>query len=280
MSEAAANEEVALDRVELTDADFNRASALVGKLTGIVIREHKREMIQSRLSRRLRARKLNDYKEYLDFLESDAGKSEIGEFINVVTTNLTSFFREEHHFTHMRDVVLERAAKAQQGRIRIWSSACSSGEEPYSIAMTVKSSAAAQARDLKILATDLDTNILARAKSGVYGKDRVEAIPNDMLKSSTVSAGADYEFRPEIKGMITFRQLNLLGDWPFSGPFDVIFCRNVLIYFDAETKRKVVDRMANLLTAEGFLYLGHSESLLGEHPMLISEGKTIYRRRS
>ncbi|MCI4663436.1 MAG: protein-glutamate O-methyltransferase [Neomegalonema sp.] len=272
--------EFAYDRVELTDDDFRQAAALVGQLTGIVIKEHKREMIHSRLSRRLRALGLQSYKAYLEFVQSDAGKNEIGEFINVVTTNLTSFFREDHHFQDLKNKVLAQIAAEGRSRVRIWSSACSSGEEPYSIAMTVRESDAAQAKDLKILATDLDTNILARASAGVYAQDRVTAIPEKMLRASTKQVGDKFEFTSEVKRMITFRQLNLLTRWPFSGPFDVIFCRNVLIYFDADTKREVVNRMAQMLRPNGTLYLGHSESLLGEHALLSSEGKTIYRRRA
>ena len=269
----------AYDRIELTNDDFQLAAKLVGELTGIVIKEHKREMIHSRLSRRLRALGKKSYREYLEFIQTPAAKDEIGEFINVVTTNLTSFFREEHHFDDLRTVMNRLAAEGKE-RIRIWSSACSSGEEPYSIAMTVRETEAARARDLKILATDLDTNILGKASAGVYSAERTRSIPTEMLRNSTQKSGENSEFKPEIKRMITFRQLNLLGRWPFSGPFDVIFCRNVLIYFDAQTKHSIVNRMAQMLTPDGTLYLGHSESLLGEHDHLISEGKTIYRRRT
>lgn len=269
---------VAFDRIDLSDDDFRRASELVYRLTGIVIKEHKREMIQSRLSRRLRALNIGTYADYLEYVQSDDGRGEIGELINVVTTNLTSFFRESHHFDDLKTVSLPKAMAENPNRIRIWSAACSSGEEPYSIAMTVQDSVAAQARDLKILATDLDTNILARAANGVYPADRVSSIPRDMLKSSATERGGEYAFNAKIKSMITFRNLNLLEKWPFSGPFDIIFCRNVLIYFDSETKRSLVDRMARLIRPGGTLYLGHSESLLGDHELLQSAGKTIYRR--
>lgn len=268
------------DRIELTVDDFAVATALVKRLTGIVIQEHKREMIQSRLSRRLRALQLASYREYLEFVQSSAGKDEIGEFMNVVTTNLTSFFRESHHFDDLRDVALPRAVDMSPGRVRIWSSACSSGEEPYSIAMTVRESVASSVRDLKILATDLDTNILARAAAGKYSQDKTSSIPSNMLNKSASKDGADYVFNQNIKNMIAFKNLNLLGSWPFSGPFQVIFCRNVLIYFDAETKKTLVDRMTQMLSPGGTIYLGHSESLLGDHPLLQSEGKTIYRKRA
>lgn len=265
---------------KMSDAEFQRVSTLVGRLTGIVIKDHKREMIHSRLTRRLRALGLSSFAEYLNLVESDAGDQEIGELINAVTTNLTSFFRENHHFEHLRNEVLSPLLSSGASRIRVWSSACSSGEEPYSIAMTALAAGANRHRDFKILATDLDTNILARAARGVYPADRIKGAPEALVKPAvkTLPSG-EVEFSSDIKSMITFRQLNLLHKWPVSGPFDVIFCRNVLIYFDTPTKKDIVDRLANLIRPGGTLYLGHSESLLGDHPLLISEGRTIYRRR-
>lgn len=265
----------------MTAAEFQRITALVNQLTGIVIKEHKREMVHSRISRRLRALGLPNFAAYLDLVESPRGADEIGELINVITTNLTAFFRENHHFEHLQQEILDPMAAQRAGRIRIWSSACSSGEEPYSIAMTVLGSAAAASADLKILATDLDTNMLQRASNGVYPEDRVKPIPAHLAKRAlTRCASGDYAFSDAAKRMITFRQINLLHDWPMSGPFDAIFCRNVLIYFDADTKAQIVNRMAQLLRPDGALYLGHSESLLGEHPLVVSEGRTIYRRRA
>lgn len=265
---------------KMTDDEFRRFAVLVDRLTGIVIKEHKREMIHSRIARRLRALSIRSFGAYLALVESPQGESELGELINVVTTNLTSFFRENHHFEHLRDVMLAEMADAGQGRIRIWSSASSSGEEPYSIAMTALESKAARMRDLKILATDLDTNILAKAEAGVYVADRVKPIPQALQNKYFAAApGGDFQVREEARRLLTFRRLNLLHDWPMSGPFDVVFCRNVLIYFEADVKKTIVDRMAKLLRPGGALYLGHSESLLGDHPLLKSEGKTIYRRR-
>ncbi len=265
---------------KMTDAEFQRVSALVGRLTGIVIKEHKREMIHSRLTRRLRALGLPNFADYLSLVESEAGAKEIGELINAVTTNLTAFFRESHHFDHFKSDILDPMLSSGASRIRVWSSACSSGEEPYSIAMTALSAGANRHRDFKILATDLDTNILSRAAKGVYPADRIKGAPEALVKPAvkTLPSG-EVEFTSDVKSMITFRQLNLLNKWPVSGPFDVIFCRNVLIYFDTPTKRDIVDRLANLVRPNGALYLGHSESLLGDHPLLISEGRTIYRRR-
>ena len=213
-------------------------------------------------------------------MESSAGERELGEFINAVTTNLTSFFRENHHFEHLRSEMLTPMAAERQGRIRIWCSASSSGEEPYSIAMSVLETGAHRNADLKILATDLDTNILAKAQAGRYGADRVKPISEAFQKKYFTPSGAEFAVKPELKQLLTFRQLNLLHDWPMSGPFDVIFCRNVLIYFETDVKKAIVDRMTKLLRPGGALYLGHSEALLGDHPALKSEGKTIYRRRA
>lgn len=272
---------VSLENVSLGDAEFARVRDLVKQLAGIVIKEQKREMIQSRLTRRLRALNMTCFKAYVDFLESPAGANEISEFTNVVTTNLTSFFRESHHFDHLRDVILASTDGFCLGdRVRIWSSACSSGEEPYSIAMTVRSSPEARRSDVRILATDLDTNMLDRARRGVYPQDRIAPIPQEMARKHLARQGDDHALVADVKGMITFNQLNLMHEWPVRGPFDAIFCRNVLIYFDSDTKRRIVDRMASLLRPHGALYLGHSESLLGEHPLLRSEGRTIYRRKA
>lgn len=266
---------------KMTSAEFERVSALVGRLTGIVIKEHKREMIHSRLTRRLRALGLSSFAEYIALVESDAGAQEVGELINAVTTNLTAFFRESHHFDHLKEAILTPMLSAGAPRIRVWSSACSSGEEPYSIAMTAIAAGAHRHRDFKILATDLDTNILARASNGVYPAERIKTAPEALVKNAArMLPSGDVAFTADAKDLITFRQLNLLHKWPVSGPFDAIFCRNVLIYFDTPTKRDIVDRLAHLLRPEGALYLGHSESLLGDHPLLVSEGRTIYRRRA
>ena len=268
--------------VKLSRDEFERVTALVMSLAGIVIKEHKREMLVARLSRRLRALNFSTVSAYLDFVESPKGEGEIGELINAVTTNLTSFFREGHHFEHFRKEMLEPMAASGQGRVRVWSAACSTGEEPYSIAMTAQSANGYNRfSDFKLLATDLDTNVLSKASSGVYAADRVKTIPADMLGRFFRKQGdGDHTVKDEVKSIISFRQLNLLHQWPVKGPFDVIFCRNVLIYFDAPTKRDIVDRLVRLVRPDGTLYLGHSESLLGDHPLLVSEGKTIYRRRA
>ncbi|MAS44495.1 MAG: chemotaxis protein CheR [Rhodobacteraceae bacterium] len=264
----------------MSDAEFQRVADKVFEIAGIVLKDHKRQMVYTRLSRRLRALGMTSFTVYMDHLESGAGSREITEFSNAVTTNLTSFFREAHHFDHLRHEVLEPLGKAGKSRIRVWSAGCSTGEEPYSIALTARAAARSMGgADFRILATDLDTNVLAKAKAGIYPEARVADVPSELRSGAMSRRGADVEMSAQLKSMIAFRQLNLLHAWPFRGPFDVIFCRNVLIYFDAETKAGLVRRYAEALTDDGILYLGHSESLLGEHPLLSSEGRTIYRRR-
>lgn len=265
----------------MTDEDFRRVSRIVEQMAGIILKDHKRQMVYTRLSRRLRALGIGSFKAYLDHLESPAGAAEVGEFANAVTTNLTSFFREGHHFDHLAREVLTPLAEAGSRRIRIWSAGCSSGEEPYTIAMTAQGVAkAVSGRDFRILATDLDTNVLAKGREGFYEEDRLKGIPEALRRQHLTPGEKGARFNEKLRGMIAFRQLNLLHEWPFKGPFDAIFCRNVVIYFDAETKARLVQRFAEKLTPGGFLYLGHSESLLGEHPLLRSEGRTIYRRRA
>jgi chemotaxis protein methyltransferase CheR len=266
----------------LSEPVFRAVAARVHALTGIVLHEHKRQMVHTRLSRRLRALGLGDFESYLALLDSPGGAAETGAFVNAITTNLTAFFREAHHFTHLRDAVLKPRMAAGAARFRVWSAGCSTGEEPYSIQMTVQEAGGfARAWDYRLLATDLDSDVLARAAAGVYAADRLQGIPPARLAAAALRRpdGAA-EMRPELRARIAFRRLNLLEAWPVKGPFDAIFCRNVMIYFDAATKADLVSRFAGLLAPHGALYLGHSESLLGEHPLLVSSGRTTYGRRA
>ncbi|MBB5516654.1 chemotaxis protein methyltransferase CheR [Rubricella aquisinus] len=262
----------------LTDAHFSRIVSLVSRHTGIVIKAHKRQMIYARLSRRLRALNLPDFDSYLSLLEGDARGSEVTHFINAVTTNLTSFFREDHHF---EDLVSEVAPRLLQPntRGRIWSAGCSLGDEPYTIAMSLHAAANGRPpQDLKILATDIDTNVLARAARGHVPKDRIGRVPARYTSYFRKVDDDTVEIDAKLKPMIRFLPLNLLQQWPMKGRFDVIFCRNVLIYFDEKTKAGLVDRFVEALHPGGTLYLGHSESLLTPHPQLRSLGRTIYRK--
>jgi chemotaxis protein methyltransferase CheR len=272
----------------LTRAEFERLRTLVREHTGIAISEGKRELIYGRLARRLRALKLASFGEYIELLQ--AGGAELEEFINAVTTNLTSFFREPHHFAYLGREFLPRLVEPQvQGerhetrRLRIWCCAASTGEEPYSIAMVLR-----EARehlggwDVKLLATDLDSAVLATAAAGVYDSTRLSGMSPDRLarffERGVAAQAGRVRVLPGLRELITFRQLNLMHEWPMRGPFDAIFCRNVIIYFDKPTQRRLFERLAALQRPGDLLFLGHSESLyrVSEHYDLI--GRTIYRR--
>ena len=269
---------------EFSDADFRALRDLVKEMTGISLAETKRELVYGRVSRRLRSLGLKSFAEYRRLIETP-NAPELVEFCNALTTNLTSFFRESHHFDYLRDEFLAGRAASAQGprRIRIWSSACSSGEEPYSIAMTICETLKDWQRwDIKILATDLDTNILAMAQRGVYKMDRTKGLDPQRLARFFHKKSEDgapvFEVTPELKSLITFKQINLMNELPMSGPLDVIFCRNVVIYFDKDTQRGLFARMSRLQREEDLLFLGHSENLFNVSSDYTLIGKTIYRR--
>jgi len=268
-----------------SDDDFNSLRKLVREVSGITLSDNKRELVYGRLSRRLRALDLDSFREYRDLLASEGGARELTEFTNAVTTNLTSFFRENHHFEYLANNILKPRADnpLANRRIRIWSAGCSSGEEPYSIAMTIAETLPDWQRwDIKILATDLDSEVLARGAAGLYKEDRVRGMsPRRLSKFFTEKAtpgGKQYQFDPELASLISFRQLNLMEALPMRGPLDVIFCRNVVIYFDKDTQRELFARFAPLQRPGDILFLGHSESLFKVSEAWSLIGKTIYRR--
>jgi chemotaxis protein methyltransferase CheR len=233
-------------------------------------------MVYSRLARRLRATGITSFVRYLDDLERGANDSEWEAFTNALTTNLTSFFREEHHFP----ILAEHVVKLK-GQVEIWCSASSTGEEPYSIAITLCEAFGTLTPPAHIIATDIDTNVLNTAANGVYPIDRLgkmsaERAKRFFLKGKGEQAGL-VRVRPELRKMITFQQLNLLADhWPVSGPFDVIFCRNVMIYFDKPTQGKILSRFAPLMKPDGLLFAGHSENFLYVTDAFKLRGKTVY----
>jgi chemotaxis protein methyltransferase CheR len=265
------------------DEDFEALRRLVKQLTGINLTDQKRELVYGRLSRRLRALNLTTFRDYRQLLQEDG--DELVNFCNALTTNLTSFFRENHHFEYLRDhVLLKRANDAAAARrIRIWSSACSTGEEPYSIAMTIHEALPDLRRwDIRVLATDLDSEVLSRAQRGLYGADRVQGFDPRRLER-VFTHGDDkrapaYQVNPDVAELITFKQLNLMHQLPMKGPLDVIFCRNVVIYFDKDTQRELFARMAKLQRPGDLLFLGHSESLFKVSTDYALIGKTVYRR--
>ncbi len=270
-----------------TDDDFRFIADLVKEVTGIVLGDHKRAMVYGRLARRLRALGLKSFAAYREMLQSKAGAGEIVGLTNAITTNLTKFFRESHHFDHLKGTALAewrtQSAGGGKKRLRIWSAGCSTGEEPYSIAMTVADTLGnLNAYDVRILATDLDTNVLDKASRGIYSKDSVELVPAALrgkyCEPARESGGRDVSMAEGIRKIITFKQLNLLGAWPMKGPFDAIFCRNVLIYFDGPTKGELIRRYKDMLKPGGWLYIGHSESVVGGFPGLSMGGRTTYRK--
>jgi chemotaxis protein methyltransferase CheR len=267
----------------LHEGDFRKICRLVMDTAGIVLSDKKRAFVQGRLGRRLRVLGLSDFAAYCRLLESPAGDEEKNNLINAVTTNHTSFFREPHHFQYLAQTILPHIAKTQRGgggRFRIWSAGCSTGEEPYTIAMTLREhQSPLRGFDVRILATDLDTNVVARAAAGVYDAERLATIPKSLrLKYFTDLDDGSAEAGDELSSLITFAPLNLLQDWPMKGPFDVIFCRNVVIYFDKATQRRLFDRYAELLKPDGWLFIGHSESLMNVTDRFDLVGRTIYQR--
>jgi chemotaxis protein methyltransferase CheR len=268
-----------------TDQDFDHIRTLVNQHTGIALAEGKREMVYSRLSRRLRQLQLERFGDYCARLEA-GDTNELGEFVNAVTTNLTAFFREMHHFDYLRATLFPTLLqdKARRQRLRIWSAGCSTGEEPYSIAMVVRELFAdTSGWDIKLLATDIDSQVLATAQQGIYHAERVHGISPERLRcwfhKGTGSNADRVRVTSELQALIAFRQLNLMQAWPMRGPFDVIFCRNVVIYFDKATQRRLFDRFADLLAPHGLLFVGHSESLFNVSDRFELLGKTIYRRQ-
>jgi chemotaxis protein methyltransferase CheR len=263
---------------EFTARDFERVRGLIYKRAGIALADSKQEMVYSRLARRLRANGITSFVQYLDDLERGTNDQEWEAFTNALTTNLTSFFREAHHFP----ILAEQVAKLKgQGQIEVWCSASSTGEEPYSIAITLCEAFGTLTPPAHIIATDIDTNVLNTAANGVYPMDRVEKLSPErarrfFLKGKGEQTGL-VRVRPELRKMITFKQLNLLSDnWPISGQFDVIFCRNVMIYFDKPTQGKILSRFAPLMKPDGLLFAGHSENFLYVTDAFKLRGKTVY----
>lgn len=267
-----------------TDQDFERIRSLIYTHAGISLSLTKRDMVYSRLARRLRANGMTSFQVYLDALMEDGAEWE--EFVNALTTNLTAFFRESHHFPVLAEYLVSARARIERP-LRIWSAGCSTGEEPYSIAMTAINTFDIWNPPVRILATDLDSQVIRLAAQGVYHLDRVSKVPERDVKRFFLrgfgSNAGMVRMRPEVRRLVTFRTLNLLGAaWPLKGPFDVIFCRNVLIYFDKPTQYRLMQRFHQLMTPDSLLFVGHSESLAHATDLFRLKGKTIYEpvRRS
>lgn len=278
---SAANAFSAQREYPFSPGDFRRVRDLIAKLAGIALAEHKENMVYNRLARRLRSTGIGSFGAYLDLIEQPDA-AERGQFVNALTTNLTSFFREGHHFEMLAAYAAARRRSAPDGgRLRVWSSACSTGEEPYSAAIVLREAECAA----EIVATDIDTEVLRRAQRGNYALDAVDSMSPERLRRFFLKGVGPNEgrimVRPELQAMVRFSPCNLQGnDWPSGERFDVIFCRNVMIYFSRESQRQVLDRFVGVLRPGGLLFVGHSESYATGHTALQNCGKTAYERRT
>jgi chemotaxis protein methyltransferase CheR len=267
----------------LTGEDFRKISSIIHAHAGIALAESKAALVYSRLARRLRSLGLESFKDYCALVSGRDGLDERQAMLTALTTNVTRFFREPHHFDYLRDRVMPRLVDTARrgGRVRLWSAACSSGQEPYSIAITVLAALPEAPRlDVKILATDIDPRILEEAREGAYSEDAVQPIPVPLRSKWLQRASMGerpWRVNDDVRSLVAFRELNLIGDWPMSGRFDVIFCRNVVIYFDEPTQEQVWSRFTPKLQPGGVLCIGHSERVTGPAAnRLDSVGLTTY----
>lgn len=268
-----------MSNVVLSDSEFKDLCGLVFEYTGIKIKDEKKALAFSRFSKRLKLLNLSSFNEYYNYVKNN--DSEIESFTNAITTNLTAFFRESHHFEFLSQTVIPRLIANGQKKIRIWSAGCSTGEEPYSIAISLlESMPKIRNLDVKILATDIDTQVLSKAQTGIYHVANFDQL-NNLMKPTwykKINGNDSIEIVPKVKDMISFKRLNLIASqWPMKGPFDVIFCRNVIIYFDKDTQKRLISRFADLQYSSAYLFSGHSESLQTVSDKYKHVGKTTYK---
>jgi len=282
--DAAARKRDDINQYNLTDSEFAELSSIIYKDMGIFIDDSKRQLIYRRISVRLKTLGMNSFSEYIDLVKS-RDPAEIEVFQNTITTNLTSFFRESHHFDYLAKSIIPEISAANKisKRLRIWSAGCSTGQEPYSIAITLRDAfPEIDIWDAKVLCTDLDTQVLQKCKSGVYSAKEMKNLPHEYrsrwFESVDGTADSDMVADKRLKDLLFFKQLNLMNEWQMQGKFDVIFCRNVVIYFDQPTKKKLMARFADYLAPGGYLILGHSESLQSAKEQFELIGKTIYKK--
>lgn len=271
---------------EFTSGDFNFLREIVNTRTGIVVADEKLDMFYSRLARRVRLLGLSSFKQYCDLIRNEKDGVEATQLINAITTNLTSFYREGYHFEFLAETLVPELLQAEPDRrqLFIWSAGCSTGEEPYSIAITLHQlGLAAQGCKAEILATDIDSNVLEHAAKGVYGIDLINVVPEKYVKSGFLKGKGEQagkvSIKPDVRKMVKFAQLNLNSDWTLPKQADIVFCRNVIIYFDTESKKALVERIAENLKVGGYLFIGHSESLFRVSDRFDLIGKTIYRKK-
>lgn len=267
---------------DFTDGDFAQVKSLVYEFAGIDLNESKKNLVYNRLAKRIRFLEMNSFSEYLKYVKAQ-GEAEFVHLINAITTNLTFFFRENHHFEYLANTIIPSLLEKNRSskKIRIWSAGCSTGEEPYSIAIVLKE-AVPDGWDARVLATDLDTNVVQTGREGVYKIDRLKGVSESRVKRWFMKGSGSREgfvkVKSELQQIIDFGQINLMNDWPIKDAIDVIFCRNVVIYFDKTTQARLFDRYANLLPDEGHLLVGHSESLYKVTDRFKLLGQTIYQK--
>lgn len=273
----------------LTQADFKRIATMIRTDAGIHLPEAKVTLVYSRLAKRLRHLEFTNFHQYCEFVSTNEGKEERHAMLAALTTNVTRFFREPHHFNHLKNQVLPPLIESAKhgGKVRIWSAACSNGQEPYSIALTILSILPQASKlDIKVLATDIDPNMVAEGKQGVYSESLVSEVPPDLRHRWFVPSSQKdehlsekkYTVADELRTLVSFKELNLIGHWPMKGAFQAIFCRNVVIYFEQETQAAIWNRFVPLLAPKGYLYIGHSERLAGTAAQAFeSVGITTYR---
>lgn len=251
--------------LELSNNEFQKVAQTVYRVCGIDLKQGKEALVRARLMKRLRLLEMSSFKEYLQYIESNEGSRELGAMIDVMTTNKTSFFREDDHFNYFSDTILPELNKTRKKRMRFWSAACSSGEEPFSLAIVLEEKLPdLKSRDVRILATDISTNILEKACRAVYDDAALTDLQSASLRKYFVKVGnnpAVYQVKENVRQLVKFAMLNLMDPWPMKGRFDVIFCRNVMIYFDKPTQQKLINRFWDVMEPGGYLFVGHSEGL-------------------
>ena len=284
---AAARGPLEASEFAMTQRDFKDIAAMLYADAGIYIPETKTTLVYSRLVKRLRALNLENFRDYCDLVGSQDGAGERLEMLSALTTNVTRCFREPHHFEHLKARLLPPLIREAQrgGRIRLWSAACSSGQEPYSAALTILSLwPEAAGSDVRVLATDIDPHILEAGAKGIYSESQIENVPIDQRKrffeTVTLDGKPHWRVCSALRALVTFRQLNLIEAWPMTGTFDAIFCRNVVIYFDEPTQQRIWTNFVPRLAAHGALYIGHSERVTGAATQsLVSDGVSTYRHK-
>lgn len=271
----------------LSEREFSRIRERVYRIAGISLSDAKRTLVISRLSKIVRGLRLAGFDAYVDYLDTRAAPEDDQEFVNALTTNLTRFFREDHHFDHLSSFVAglvarpNRLGKGGKPRLRIWSAGCSTGQEPYTIALNLLAAYPELKRwDFRILATDIDSNVVAKAATGIYSSGELNGLSAQRMALFERLSSGEIAIPREARDLVAFKLLNLIEPWPVRGPFDAIFCRNVAIYFDKPTQGTLFDRLGGVLAPDGFLYIGHSENLQAVSKGFRLVGKTVYQRKA